>query len=65
MDHQTQDRERGRKTEKRGKRGGDSFAETSALGNERDGEGGEKRNNNGDYFMALPLLLPSYQESQR
>ena len=53
----------GGKTKKRGKRGGDSFAETSASGNEREGRGGAKRNNM--EIIALPFLLPSYQESQR
>ena len=42
-----------RKTEKRGKRGGDSFAKTSASGNEKEGKGGAKRNNNGDCSTSI------------
>ena len=43
----------GGKTEKRGTRGGDSFAETSASGNEKEGKGGAKRNNNGDCSTSI------------
>ena len=65
MDHQTQDRERGRKTGKRGKRGGDSFAEISASGNEREGKGGAKRNNNGDYSTSIIVALISGEPKMR